>query len=278
MTDSPRIQFSTLTGTVYEFPAPEWDYTVTYRTARVLQPVLPEGYTVWDNGSSKDYRTCEASWLLNATDADSMNSLFRLAARGRYLNVWLTLPRDSGFYVFGPDRSDQGHGRVRVSGYTAGPVMEEPYLHFRCSLRLVEVDTWPSKALTPAAAEGDLQVSLAAGLAHPPDWAESETMYDVTTQLTGDGTPYTIDTVADRYETALPMVLSRVNAGSLVNYLLTTDRSTALNIVAAANTYIFGRDLGGAGSYSCYWLDEELRVKSEGWDRFSLSPRFYRIP
>lgn len=278
MTDSPRIEFSTLAGTVYEFPAPEWRYRTKLRMARMLQPVLPEGYVVWDNGVANDYRSCQCSWMLDATDAASMNDLFREPLRGRYLNVWLTLPRNSGFYPFGPDLGDHGHGRVRVTAYAPAPAMEEPYLHFRPELTMVAVDTWPSTALTPLAPEGDLQIGLQAGLAHPPDWVAAETQYDVASRVTGDGTPYTIDAMADRYEATIPMVLNRINAGRLVNFLRTTDRDTALTITAQANSYVFGRDLDGAGAYSCYWLDEELEITHEGWDRFTLSPRFYRIP
>jgi len=274
MTTSPHITF-TAGGTVYSFPTPEWGYVSRLELALMHQRILPRGYSIWDNGSTKDYRTCRCQFVLSAANAETMNDIFSDGARGRGVNVTMTLPVGSGFYPFGPDHGDSGAYTVRVVAYEPGKQLEEPYNHFRPEMSLVSV-AGPVYALPAQVAEGALTIGTVAALRWPDDWSGSESVYDVGTQLTRDGTPYSIDKNVDRYETVLAMICNQSKAAALINHLAGTVRDANLTITPPANTYLFGRDNEGA-AYTCQWLNESIEIMHRSHDRFEFSLRFYMV-
>jgi hypothetical protein len=275
MTVSPQITFTTLGGH-YHFPCPEWGYTSVVNTALIHHPVLPQGYEVWDNGALKDYRTCRCVFTLNATAADTMNDLFREAGDGRGVNATLTLPAGSGFYPFGPDTGDAGAFTVRIVSYKPGKQLEEPFNHFRNELSMV-CTAFPAYVLPAQVDEGELTIGGVANLRWPDDWSDSESMYDVTTQLTRNGTPYSVDKNVNRYETILEMICRHNKAAALINHLVVTVRAANLTITPPANTYLFGRD-NAAAAYTCQWLDEEVDIIHRAFDRFEFALHFYMVP
>jgi len=267
----------TLTAGVdnYRLPAPEWGYTTDLSVALIHSPVLPRGYSVWDNGSSNDFRVCTCTFVLDSTDANTMATLFRDGQKGRALDLTLHLPSGSGFFPFGPDKGDTGAYTVRAIDFRPGKQLEEPYGYYRYTVSMV-CTSYPVYGLPTEVSEGGLTIGTISELRWPPDWPETESRYDVSTQLTDDGTPYSVNKMTNSYEAMLGMICNESKAAALLNHLVGTVRDGTLTITPPANTCMFGRE-NGAGPFTCRWLDEHVQITHAAFDRFSFLLHFYMV-
>lgn len=264
-----------LDGTSFTLPAPEWGYTVSTVSALRLVPKLPRGYTVWDDGAAYDYRVCKCSWMLNASDTAVLATIARESIYGRGNTISMSLPVNSGFYPFGPDWGDAGTFTVRILEFSQGKQLEEPYGHYNPKLAMICV-THPAYTLPSAIAEGDLTIGGVSNLRWPPDWPDASAQYDVGTQVTRGGVPYSVDKMTNRYESAFGMICNHSNAAALINHLVATVRSASIVITAPANTTPFGIENAGP-SYSCVWTNHRLEIKHELYNRFSFSLQFFMV-
>ena len=265
-------------GKAYRFNNPQYGYTTTIHIATHITPVAPKGYTVWDDGSSYDYRTCRAEFLLYEDDAETLIQTITDDAYGRGIDCNLMLQEGSGFYPFGPDKGDSGTFGVRIIRVEPGPVQEEPWRYFRIAVEMVAT-SYPGYVLPTEVSEGDLQIGTITGLRYPPDFPKSlhNVLYDV--NITRDGSPYTTDYLqsSDNYETSLPMVCNHSKSAALVNHLVSTVRDSTLSVVGGDNTYLFGRIPGDSGTYTCRWIDSSLKIVHVAYNRFSFDLNFYRV-
>jgi len=265
-------------GKAYRFNNPQYGYTTTIHIATHITPVAPKGYTVWDDGSSYDYRTCRAEFLLYEDDAETLIQTITDDAYGRGIDCNLILQEGSGFYPFGPDKGDSGTFGVRIVRVEPGPVQEEPWRYFRIAVEMVAT-SYPGYVLPTEVSEGDLQIGTITGLRYPPDFPKSlhNVLYDA--NITRDGSPYTTDYLqsSDNYETSLPMVCNHSKSAALVNHLVSTVRGSTLSVVGGDNTYLFGRIPGDSGTYTCRWIDSSLKIVHVAYNRFSFDLNFYRV-
>jgi len=263
-------------GTAYTFPLPEWEYAVTYHLAMHHQPVLPRGYVIWDDEASNDFRTCQCRFLLDATDAQTLCGIANDVDKGRGSEVKLRLRSGCGWHPAGPDKGESGDFLARFLSVKPGGVLESPWQHFRVEVEFL-LTSIPAYALPSEVSEGDLQIGTITGLRYPPDFPEPDTVYDVTTAVTRDGTGKPVDKLTDIYTTKLPMVCNESKAGALINHMVGTVRDNTVSIVAGANNFIFGRDNGGAGTHTCYWLNDMLTATHSRHDEWAFDLNFYQV-
>jgi hypothetical protein len=263
--------------TGYDLPTPEYGYETTISTALIHTERLPRGYGIWDNGTANIRRVFKGTWLLDATDTGTLLAIFNDITKGRGISVTLKLGTEpTGFYPFGPDHGDEGDFDCRMISIDPKPLMEEPRQYFRTEISFVE-ESNPAYSLPVEISEGDLQIGTITNLRDPPDMPESRTRYGFSTQLTRDGTAYTIDkrSTVDYNATKLGMVCNQSKAAALINHLLATVRNNNVAISSQANNYIFGQPGGSSGYYSCQWLDEVLKIKHVSYDRFNFDLNFW---
>jgi len=266
----------TMQGNNYTFDEPEYGYTSSVALAIHRAPVLPRGYAPWDDGSSFDVRTCNVTFIMNATDANSLLGVWKDADKGRGVTGSLVLPSASGFYPFGPDYGDAGTFGVRMIDLEPGPPLEEPWLYFRNTIRFV-MTSHPAYGLPTQQAEGDLTIGAVSGLRYPPEFTSPEIRYAVATVLTRNGTPYTVDRLpsSDVYETTLNMVLRQNKAAALLNHLVATVRANNVTITDGGNGYLFGRSAGQGAALTCQWVNEVVNVRHRRFDEFEMPLTFY---
>lgn len=262
----------------YTINNPKYGYKVIINTALLLSELSPKSYAVWDNGVSNVSRVLKVDWLLNETQTGTLLDLFSDINKGRGVSCTFKLGNNSGFYPGGPDLGDSGNFGCRLLAINSGPVMEAPYKYFSTSTTFV-IESNPSYTLPDEISEGDLQISTITGLRYPPSYPESNTDYGFSTQVTYDGTPYTIDKTndSDSFSTMLSMVCNHSKASALIDDLLTNVRDSTLNIISQSNNYIFGQEGGSSGTYSCYWTQEVVDITHNRHDEFSFDLSFYKI-
>lgn len=263
--------------TGYDLPAPEYGYKVMINTALIHTEHLPYGYGIWDNGVANVNRILKATWLLNAANTSTLLAIFNDVNKGRGRSVELKLgTKPTGFYPFGPDHGDEGDFDCRMIDIDINPVMEEPWQYFKVEISFVE-ESNPSYSLPVEISEGDLQIGTITNLRYPPSMPESHTRYGFSTQLSYNGTPYTVDKTNawDYNSTELNMICNQSKAAALIDHLLTTVRNNNLNIITQAGNYLFGQPGGESGNYTCQWLDSIVNIKHTRYDSFEFDLNFY---
>ena len=273
MSESTKINIRA-NGVDYEIDTPQYDYTTTIPIALLHTALEPRNYGIWDNGSANDgARICEAIFQMNATLTNTLLEIINDQNKGRGVSVVLKLGTNSGFYPFGPDRGDSGNFDIRLISIKSPPVQSDPWLYFSTRLVFSE-ESNPSYSLPSEVDEGKLQIGTITGLRYPPDFPNSQTDYNFSTQLTYDGTAFTVDKLTDGFVTTLNMVLRHNKAAALINHLMVTVRGNDLNIITQGNNYVFGRENGASGVYSCQWLNESTSITHVRYDQFAFGLNF----
>ncbi len=273
---------TTVTFTVsaqnFTINTPQWDYTTEINVSLIHQALQPRGYGIWDNGSGNDYRVCSATWLLNATDTNTFRGIFTDITKGRGISFDLNLGTNSGFYPFGPDLGDSGTFQCKLIAMDSGPVLEEPWLWFSTTIEFV-METNPAYSLPSQITEGDITIGGISGLRYPPAMPQSAQNYGFATQLTNDGTAYTVDKTigADEDTTILGMVCNQSKAAALIDHMVGTVRDANVNVTDNDNGYFFGQAAGEDNTYVCQWLDSKIVVNHSRFNEFNFGLTFYRV-
>lgn len=267
----------TVNGVDYSFKTPLYNYLTTINLALIHSELMPKGFAIWDNGSEFDNRSCDATFLLNAADTNSLRSIFTDENKGRDKRFYLNLGTNSGFYPFGPDHGDAGLFECDLIDIDRSPVLEEPWMYFETKL-IFEEKVKPSYTLPDQVPEGDLQIGTIQNLRYPPPMPKSYFEDGFTTQQTRDGSVYTIDKTEDidHSTTKLSMFCNQSKAAALINHLVNVVRDNNLNIISSTNNYIFGREYSDSGIYTCQFLNETIKIKHERLDGFAFDLSFYR--
>lgn len=272
---SSTIRLSAGSGQ-HDLSSPEWGYEATIGLGLHHERLKPLNYAIWDDGSANDpKRRCKCTFLLDSTHAGELIDLFTNDGEGRGVDASLILPSGSGFYPFGPDKGDAGTFSVHLLSIKPGGVQEEPFKWFAIEVEMIAV-SYPSYVLPTQVSEGDFQIGTISALRFPPDWTKPEYLPAISGQTTRTGVVTDIDKLqaADRFEVTIPMVCNQSKAAALVNYLVGTARGANLNIIAGANTYLYGRKNGSSGTYASQMLNEIITVKHHRFDEFSFDLNF----
>jgi len=259
----------------YPLDTPEYGYETIIGTALIHTEKLPRGFGIWDNGVANVNRILKTTWLLNATNTNTLLAIFNDMNKGRGVSVTLKLGNNSGLYPFGPDHGDSGNFGCRMISIEAKPVLEEPWQYFRTEIAFVE-ESKPTYSLPAEVSEGDLQIGTITNLRYPPNMPESHTRFGFSTQLTYSGLPYTISKFpsVNSHYTKLGMVCNQSKAAALINHLLATVRNNNVTIISQAGNYLFGRLELESGTYVCQWLDAVLKIKHVNYDNFNFDLNF----
>lgn len=262
------------TGTYYEVSAPQYGYSTEIRSAFRFQRVKPKGYIFWDDTSANDSRICKCEFIVDATDYGEIMGLLADSANGRGKSLNLHLPRGCGFYPFGPDKGDYGKYPVDVVGFST-KILRSPMRWGKVAVALV-AKSYPSYSLPAERTQGNLQIGSITGLRYPDTLPDVRVDYAISTRLTESGVAYTVDGLedSDNYDTTLSMVCNQSKAAALINHLVTSVRYSNTSLIGGANTYLFGLDKIGNGTYTCKWLDNVLKVNHEYFDRFTFDLNF----
>jgi len=264
--------------TNYTLDAPQWGYQVTINTALIVSALLPKDYAIWDNGASNMKRFLKLNWLMDATKTGTLTDTFNDVNKGRGVSCYFKLGNNSGFFPFGPDLGDTGDFQCRLINLSPGGMLEAPWKYFNTEATFV-MESNPSYSLPTEVSEGDLAIGGISNLRYPPNMPDSSTEYGFSTQVTYDGTAYTIDKTsdADAYHTTLGMVCNESKAAALIDDLITNVRDATLNIVSQSNNYIFGEEGGSNATYVCRWLNEAMTVTHTRFNEFAFDLSFYRV-
>lgn len=267
-----------ISDTNYTVDAPQYGYESTINTALIVSELLPKGYAIWDNGSANVSRTLKANWLLNATQTGTLIDTFNDINKGRGVSCTFKLGNDSGFFPFAPDLGDTGDFGCRMLNINPMPVLEAPWKYFNTEISFV-MESKPAYSLPTEISEGDLVIGNISNLRYPPAMPESSTEYGFSTQVTYDGTAYTIDKTNDQdsLRTTLNMVCNESKAAALINEMIATVRDSNVTIVSQSNNYLFGEEGGSNATYVCQWLNESITVVHNRYDEFQFSLSFCRV-
>lgn len=269
-----RVTFA-IGGQEFQVYAPQYGYTSKIALPFHFQRKLPRGYAVTDDGTDYDVRSCNLSFMLDATEAERLVSVYRDEDKGRGVQVGMRLHKNSGFTPFGPDKGDYGNYAVTIYDLAPSGALRAPWKYF--SLQCSMIGTEFPDATEPAErTDGTFQIGAVTGLRFPSDFPKPDQNYAVDVTFTRNGTADAIDRLAssDHYETSLKMICSRSRAYALVKHLVETVRTNNVNIVAGNGTYLFGVENGAGGTYTCQWIDTELTVAHIGFNRYEIPLKF----
>ena len=262
----------------YTVNAPQWGYESNINTALIVSKLLPKDYAIWDNGVANVSRTLKVNWLLTATQTGTLTDVFNDISQGRGVDCTFKLGNNSGFFPFGPDLGDTGDFGCRMISISPGPMLESPWLYFNTEVTFVMTSS-PTYSLPAETSEGDLTIANTSNLRYPPSMPASSTDYGFSTQVTYDGTPYTIDKTSscDSYHTTLGMVCNEGKAAAVINDLVVTIRDGTATMVSQSNNYLFGEEGGSNATYVCRWLNESITVVHNRHNEFAFDLSFYRV-
>lgn len=266
----------------YSFEPIELGYEVRIRMNKRILERSDGTYGIYDYGATYDSRQCTISWIMTATDANDFLTMMNDKDKSRAKSVEFILPVGSGIYLFGPDYGDTStaespfQARMINISKSAGSTNNYPGQRFNIEATFL-LEARPDYTISGTCDEGTLQIGTIDGLRFPPQWYSYDYDLNVINAISMGGTAYSIDKEigSDSHITELPLVLNRINAARLINYLVVTGRKN-LTVIPPANSYIFGRLNDGTASYACKWLDDEIVINAPINNRFTFTLRLYR--
>jgi hypothetical protein len=261
-------------------------YSCSLRMPITIAEKHPAGYAEpfdADPAGSCDYRVMEtATWQLPADQKAALNAFLRNASYGRAENITLRLgATPTGFFPAGPDLGDVGDFVVRVVSQDQGGMLLEPWKYWSDTLALAIV-TAPAYTAAAGAAQGSLTIGTVDTLMYPQAGFNPTSRYNVRTDLSRTGVPYSVDgrAATDAWESEWLQRCNNGLAAELVEYL-SGARGGDIDIVGAANYWIFGADNLAAASYSCKFIGSSrtrnevvIKMTCEKYNHWSIPLRF----
>jgi len=259
----------------YTLNPPEYGYVSTVNMSLEHVKRSPKSLLVYDHGAGFDHRTCKCKFLMNESDTNTLIDIFDTDARGGFIS--LRLPKNSGFYPFGPDRGDSGKFQCRMLSIDPSPVMEEPYKYSRVMFELKE-HAYPAYTPPAQVAEGGLQIGTVTGLLYPQKWPEPDFSWGIDSKLTFGGEYYALDKDAyvDSQETKLKMRCNQSNAAALIAHLAGVVRGNYVTIQCPADSFIFGTQTNSSTTHSAIMLNKKIDIKHTGFNEFEFELNLYR--
>jgi len=252
---------------------PRYGYN-SFISMKIDKTLCSDGsYTFFDNGTVYDRRKCSAQWLLTATELNNMNTMFKDPLKSRGEDVTLNLGTNSGFYPFGPDYGDSGEFVVRVLNYNQGGQLFQPFRYYILALDLQYISgPSPSYSFSDNCDDGNLQIGTITGIRYPQAGYDPETPYKVFNAVTFTGDVYSRDAgqISDIFETSFKISGNQGKMAALIDYIVSTARSSNTTIITQANNYLFGRDKSASGSMIVQPTVYEYDILHDRFDNFSF--------
>lgn len=269
------IQLVSEAQETFSIPAPQYGYRIEIVNPFHFQRKTPNGYSSFDDGTEYDYRIFDGEFILNEANALTLINFYKLQERGRGVEFGMRLPKNSGFTPFGPDKGDYGNYAVTIYDMKPSGELVSPSNHFIVACKLL-ANAFPSAVEPTEKNEGPIQIGTVSGLRFPLNFPAIKSDYGLSISITRAGESHIIDKTQnnDNYETTLNMICNRSRTYALINYLTNTARTTDITITTPAGTYLFGRENGSGGIYSCKWIDERVIISHSHFDRYEFELNF----
>jgi hypothetical protein len=253
-------------------PTPEWGYS--FEVHMPISKVVAADFSYPDSGffdppdesippvyGTYDYRICRIPSIILSTGAKlAMNAFFDDTAYGRGLNCIMDLGVSStGFFPFGLDKGDSGKFVVRLIGNTDTGMKLAPYKRFKESYDFVLVSTTNAVPSFSLSLQGDLQIGTCQGLLYPQSGFNPKSEKLIYNGLSVSGIPDSVigPVAAFSYVSSFNLLCNDSRAYTLLDALINTVRGNDVVIIAPESSYIFGRENGSFGNYTCKLLGSD---------------------
>lgn len=255
-----------------------------YRTIIILpfdiQEISNGKWGIFDNGGTNDIRQCEAQFTLTASQTLTLMGALRVDDDGRNREWFINLLANSGFFPFGPDKGDVGEFKIAVEIIDRQGIGPAPYKFFRLSLRFTNIGTFPS--YTPptdpdgGAANTKFKIGTVANVRFPEQWFQPDTQYADDVQILQGATAKFMNRgeSGDRYTTRFTSPMTNAKCANVISYLVGTARAANFTIVTSADYFAFGRDKGGAATYTVKMISDRIEIANPFFNRFNLTTEF----
>jgi hypothetical protein len=278
--------------------APDWGYSVeihmpiskvkaadnSYPDAGFFDPPDESDPPVY---GTYDYRICKIpSWTLSAGSKLAMNAFFDSPAYGRGLNCIMDLGNTStGFFPFGLDKGDTGKFTVRLLESTDTGMKLSPYKRFRESFTFVLVSTTNTVPSFDLSWQGDFQIGGCQGLLYPQAGFNPASEKLIYNDISVTGTPDSIigPVAGFSYVSSFNLLCNDSRAYTLLDELVNAVRANDVDIVAPSLSYMFGRDNGTLGTYTCKLLGSQdsesetvIIMTHNGYQQWVIPLKFWR--
>ncbi len=263
-----------------EIPLPVYPYKTTIDLGLDIQKLeTGNGYSIYDNGSTYDMRSCEVDFVLSRLDTAILNDIIRDFGRG--VAYTLEICTNSQFRPFGPDKNDTSY-TVMMEMLSQDGIGDAPYLYFHSKVKLTNAGTYAGTALPTEINDGSFQIGTVDGLRFPPNWFEPEAHYEVDGFVLRDSSAAQFingGISGDSYDTTCELESNFSKAAALMAYITGTARGGTLSIIAGNNSWPFGRDkvngVGlGAGTYTVRLIQESITITHEAFNIFKIPLAF----
>jgi hypothetical protein len=274
----------TSNGTTMIVNMPNWGYTVSVVMGLHIAKING-GYSIWDDGSTYDYRILKMSrHLFTASEMAAVSAFFRdyivskTVTESRCEQFTMSLGGSpTGFFPAGPDKGDVGNFTCSLIGENQLGIANGSRFMFEDELQLKI--TPPSYSLPSIVSEGSFEIGSISSLRYPENGFKVERSLNHVNSTSRSGVVSYIDSGSsnDSWETSAELVCNYSNAASLVDYLIgTSGRSADISMVAPIGYYAFGIDKGSSGSYTAKLIQSEIEITHDSFDRFRIPLKFWR--
>jgi hypothetical protein len=277
---------------------PEYGYDVEIHLPIHVAEKHPFGYSMFDAGTAYDYRILSInSILFDVPNHESLVGYFNDATFGRGENVTFQLgATPTGFFPFGADLGDKGNFVCRVLDFQESGVLYSPYKYVNSQWRFVLVSA-PAYTLPTEIDQGDLVIDEVSGLMPMQKDVDLEIHRAIRTDLTRDGSPYSVDGVANlkppyarggevafHRDITLDLILNKSKAAALLYTIVNSIRTDARTFQTSNyNKAIYGAlDINPDFYLDALFLGSErteneiiYRIAHETHDRFTMQIKVF---
>lgn len=262
-----------------EIPTPQWSYTSDIHLALSQTRNTNDGSVIsWDNGVTNDFRVCTSKWMLTQSELDSVHDLITEYSQGRGKDLTLNLGNvgtHSGFFPFGPDKSDYGSYTIaEISNVRSGRLIR-PYNRYELEMSFL-MRSFPNTVSYTPTNQGTLTIGTVTGLPFVSD-VKIDYKKCNRTDITNGGLPaYLNNNQSAAYtDVSWSFETDTANAGLLISYLQTTARGNDITVSTPQNSYMFGAENGSTGTYTVQLTNNIIRISHDGLNKFRFNLSFH---
>jgi len=228
-------------------------------------------FSAFDDGSAYDHRSCEVSFEVSPEDMVTINNYITSTGRGKN-DLILSMSSNSGFHPFAPDKGDTGPFTVAIEIKKYGKVTNEPFKYFVCDAVLHNTGEYPSYSLPSEIDEGEFTFGTVTNCRFPKSYFNPSARYAVYNTMTYSGAVEYIDQGinGDSYTTDFSFTCNESKTAAIISYLDAV-RTNTFTVVAPSDYYMFGSDKGESGEYTVRFIQNNISVLCEGYNRYSFN-------
>lgn len=262
-------------GYSIDIPAPLLGYSSTVSLPMDVVPLDDGSYSTRCEATTYDKRWCECEFWLNEVDGLALQNFVRGTLSGgvtRQAALIMTLPSNSGFFPFGPDKGDTGSFTVNLTILSISGIGDSPWRYFRYKVRIENAGAYPAYSIPTGVSQGSFTFGTVTNCRFPQEWFYPTSRYAIHKTMLEDGTSSIVDrgSAADSWTSAFTMTGNESKTAALLNYITGTVRGSTFTFVAGNYYYPFGADLGDNGTFTARLISGEIIVKHSHPDTFSF--------